>query len=120
MNATCPVASSLVRYQAEYDRKQAYLDEIARRTDDLIESGDLDCIKDEMSMAELDSFATNLRTFCRCSLEPSRKQASDEVRQILKAAARRVAEAQYKKEMDDASEQIAVENYYRRMEMCQS
>lgn len=115
---TCPVMNDLARYQADYDHKQAYLDEIARRADDLIDSGDLDAIKEAMSAAELDSFTMNLRTFCRCSLDQSRDQAANEVRQILRSAAGRIAEAQFKKEMDQAAEENAMERHYLLMERC--
>lgn len=118
MIAMCPIANSLARYEAEYDRQQAYLEEIARRADELIDSGDIDALVEVMTSLEADRFHKAIGVICKCNTTASREAAALEIRQLLNDAATRLAERKYKKEMDQAAEDNAMERHYRLMERC--
>lgn len=94
----------------------SYQEEISRRIDELIDSGDLDIIKNEMSNLENAQFNLNLRTLCSCQMGRSREQATAEISKLLHDASERVAIYQFNKEKGAALENIAVENYYRQIE----
>ena len=118
MIALCPIASSLARYEAEYDRQQAYNDEISRRANELIDSGDLDALVDEMTALEADRFHKAIAVICQCNTKASREAATLEIRALLNAAATKLAKRQYQQEMDAAAEAIDVQRFYDRMERC--
>ena len=120
MIALCPIANSLAAYEAEYDRQQAYLAEISRRADELIDSGDLDALVDVMTALEADRFHKAIAVICQCNTNVSREAATLEIRQLLNMAATKLAERQYKREMDAAAEAVAVQRFYDRMERCEA
>lgn len=118
MIALCPIASSLARYEAEYDRQQAYLEEIGRRADELIDSGDLDALVEQMTALDADRLYKAIGVICKSNTKVSRETATLEIRQLLNAAATKLAKRQYQQEMDAAAEAIAVQRFYDRMERC--
>ena len=107
-----------LRSNGDYNNRQIYLAEISRRADELIESGDLDLIKNEMSTLENEQFNLNLRTFCYCETDESRDLAAIEIRQLINEAARRIAVFTYQMEMDSLAESAAMDRHYRAMERC--
>lgn len=114
----CPVANSLARYESEYDSAQSYEDEIARRAAEIIDSGDLDAMIEQMTALEADRFHKSISVICQCATAQSREIASLEVRGLINASALRLAKKQYQEESDAAAESIAVERFYARMERC--
>ena len=98
MIAMCPIANSLARYEADYDRQQAYLEEISRRADELIDSGDLDALIEVMTALEADRFHKSIGVICKCNTKVSRETATLEIRHLLNMAATKLAERQYKQE----------------------
>lgn len=115
---TCPIANSLLRYEAEYNRQQEYLEEISRRAAALIDSGDLDALVDTMTALEANRFHKAIAVICQCNTQASREAATLEVRELLNRAAKELAERQYRDEMAAAAEELAVERYYQQMERC--
>lgn len=118
MIAMCPIANSLASYEAEYDRQQAYIDEISRRANELIDSCDLDALVEQMTVLEADRFCKSIAVICHCNTKTSREAATLEIRHLLNMAATNLATKQYQQEMDAAADGIAVERFYARMERC--
>ena len=116
MTAFCPIANSLARYEAEYDSQQAYFDEIARRANALIDSGDLDALVDEMTALEADRFHKAIAVICQCDTQLSRDTATEEVRQLINAAASKLARRQYQQEIREVVGALAIAHHYARME----
>lgn len=113
-----PVITDTARNAYEQDQREAYTAEIARRVNALIESGDLDLIKNEMTSNENRTFNMNLRVFCNPTTDLSRALAATEVRKVLNTAAERIAIWQCQEEMSAAAEAQAIERYYAQIERC--
>ena len=94
-----------------------YVQEINRRADALIDDGDLDAIRDAFSPQEWNSWQINMRVICRGKAEKSRERATNEVRELIRSGAFKAAQSAYKAEMNDRAKQIALDRFYRNVEM---
>ena len=112
----CQVSADTVRYYTDEDRRDAYQAEISRRAEALIDSGDLDALTGQMSALEADRFYKAIAVVCQCATRASRDFATLEIRHLLTQAATALAKRQYQQEMDAATEQLAMERFYRQCE----
>ena len=96
----------------------AYLAEVNRRADALIDDGDLDAIRAAFNPQEWNSWQINMRVICRGKAEKSRERAMNDVRELLRSGAFKAAQAAYRVEMADAAKQEAITRHYYMMERC--
>lgn len=114
-----PVLADAARNDREQAQREAYTAEIDRRVNELIESGDLDIIKNEMTSAENDMLNAGLRTFCNVATDLSRDIARSEICAVLRTAAQRVAVWQVQAESELAAEAAALDRHYNRNGGCE-
>jgi hypothetical protein len=91
-----------------------YLALMRERADDLIEDGYIDLIVAEMDALELNKYYKALHVIATAALDVSTEMATDDLRDVMRAASLRLAMRNYRAEMAAASERLAVERFYQR------
>lgn len=107
----CPVANSVAAHLAELDRMDAYDMEIERRREAILDSLDIDTVRQYLTDGENLMLTIGFQEIIRPQSDRAAEKAAADVRKIIFEGATRQAKAEYRRACADGAEDAAVTAY---------